>query len=135
MSKSIPASKASRHPAPFAIKPRRTMLACSHCRKWKIRCITTEHPQYILARAAPSGEWIVNTVFTSAPFGPNQMCNDPAYYAHAYHDFSYHQDDGYYLRNDDYVLEAAPSQPHISDQRTSPVPYDEMAFFGDGGYG
>ncbi|KAJ7493955.1 hypothetical protein FB451DRAFT_1215760 [Mycena latifolia] len=31
-------------PAPFALKRRRTILACSHCRKRKIRCITTEQP-------------------------------------------------------------------------------------------
>ncbi|KAJ7162665.1 hypothetical protein C8R43DRAFT_1123350 [Mycena crocata] len=30
--------------APFALKPRRTVMACSNCRKRKIRCITPEQP-------------------------------------------------------------------------------------------
>ncbi|KAJ6541066.1 hypothetical protein DFH09DRAFT_1175059 [Mycena vulgaris] len=30
--------------APYALKRRRTIIACSHCRKRKIRCITTEQP-------------------------------------------------------------------------------------------
>ncbi|KAJ7495422.1 hypothetical protein FB451DRAFT_1360215 [Mycena latifolia] len=32
------------HPAPFAAMRRRTILACSNCRKRKIRCMTTEQP-------------------------------------------------------------------------------------------
>ncbi|KAJ6562716.1 hypothetical protein DFH09DRAFT_1478702 [Mycena vulgaris] len=47
MSRSSPPMKNAQnaqHPAPFAIKRRRTILACSNCRKRKIRCITTEQP-------------------------------------------------------------------------------------------
>ncbi|KAJ7766298.1 hypothetical protein DFH07DRAFT_1058671 [Mycena maculata] len=32
------------HPAPFALMRRRTIIACSNCRKRKARCITTEQP-------------------------------------------------------------------------------------------
>ncbi|KAJ6579233.1 hypothetical protein DFH09DRAFT_339250 [Mycena vulgaris] len=44
MASSNPVKKIQSHPAPFIALRRRTILACSNCRKRKIRCITTEQP-------------------------------------------------------------------------------------------
>ncbi|KAJ7857211.1 hypothetical protein B0H13DRAFT_1902341 [Mycena leptocephala] len=44
MSTSNASGQQSRHPAPFALKRRRTLMACLNCRKRKMRCITTEQP-------------------------------------------------------------------------------------------
>ncbi|KAJ7113643.1 hypothetical protein C8R44DRAFT_741226 [Mycena epipterygia] len=44
MSTSTPSAQNSKDFTPFIIKRRRTILACSNCRRRKIRCITTEQP-------------------------------------------------------------------------------------------
>ncbi|KAJ7662819.1 hypothetical protein DFH06DRAFT_1397090 [Mycena polygramma] len=46
MSRARQAAQQSQHPdsAPYALKRRRTIMACVNCRKRKIRCITTEQP-------------------------------------------------------------------------------------------
>ncbi|KAJ6570869.1 hypothetical protein DFH09DRAFT_1079851 [Mycena vulgaris] len=44
MASSNPAKKAQPHHAPFVALGRRTIVACSNCRKRKIRCLTTEQP-------------------------------------------------------------------------------------------
>ncbi|KAJ7679730.1 hypothetical protein B0H17DRAFT_77947 [Mycena rosella] len=66
LSKSTPPTETPPlHPAPFAIKRRRTILACSNCRKRKIRCITTEQPPvHACARCTKRGmacEYVVAT--------------------------------------------------------------------------
>ncbi|KAJ6534201.1 hypothetical protein B0H19DRAFT_1185510 [Mycena capillaripes] len=44
MSTSNSAARNSRSNAPFALQRRRTLVACTNCRKRKMRCITTEQP-------------------------------------------------------------------------------------------
>ncbi|KAJ7818771.1 hypothetical protein B0H14DRAFT_3739519 [Mycena olivaceomarginata] len=44
MSSSKPAARTPQNDAPYAKQRRRTLMACTNCRKRKMRCITTEQP-------------------------------------------------------------------------------------------
>ncbi|KAJ7830637.1 hypothetical protein B0H14DRAFT_2593184 [Mycena olivaceomarginata] len=44
MSSSKPAARTSQNDAPYAKQRRRALMACTNCRKRKMRCITTEQP-------------------------------------------------------------------------------------------